>query len=414
MNPRITELRSILNQANTDYYVLSSPKITDGEYDRLFKELKELETSNPDMADPNSPTSRVGGRPIEAFVKVKHRYPMLSLDNTFSAGDVAKFWRQSQPLVVEAKIDGLSLSLLYQSGQLVRATTRGDGTIGNDVTANARTISTIPLVVPNLWSGEVRGEVYMSNAQFNKLNSVGDEEFANPRNAASGSMNRLDSSEVAKRGLSFVAYASPTICDYELEQGSGIPRTQAALLEFLQHLGFVTTLDLDFFWYVDSNDEAAIESILKEASDRRSGLDFGIDGLVFKVDSLDDQESMGIGTRSPKWATSYKFPPEQVRTRLNAITVQVGRLGTLTPVAELEPVLLAGSTIRRATLHNAQQVERLGLNVGDILILQKAADVIPAVCRYPEGRVFTCPTCGFKGTLDQQEKHHAVSQSSSS
>lgn len=379
---RLHQLRSELHQHIHNYHVLAQPTITDEHYDQLFEELQTLEAQFPELADPNSPTARVGSQSIDSFEKVKHCVAMLSLENTFAAEEVVSYFKgkvrdQANPLgVVEPKIDGLSMSLIYKDGQLVKAITRGDGSVGDDVTANARTIKSIPLTPQ--FSGEVRGEVYMPKKQFERLNAKldkeGDELFANPRNAAAGSMKRKNPADVAERGLAFLAY-HVVKSDY---LGTADAVSQHERLKQLQALGFRTPLESGVP-VIDLFDLDQVKSAIEGWSIGRSTLDYDIDGLVFKVNDIKTQVSLGLNNRAPNWATSYKFPPERKVTKLLGITVQVGRLGTLTPVAELQPVNLAGTVVKRASLHNADEIQRLGINIGDEVIIQKAAEIIPQV-----------------------------------
>ena len=376
---RLHQLRSELHQHIHSYHVLTQPTITDERYDQLFKELQTLEAQFPEFADPNSPTARVGSQSIDSFEKVKHCVAMLSLENTFSPQEVIKYFDSKCPGagslegIIEPKIDGLSMSLVYQNGQLVRAITRGDGSVGDDVTANVRTIASVPLVIDN-FTGEVRGEVYMSRTQFNKLNKQlekeGDELFANPRNAAAGSIKRKNPAEVATRKLSFIAYY--------LTANQRTHDKYSHAIHALQHIGFVTPHTLGADYTVDLRNLAQVDQVI---SNYKNNFDqeFDIDGLVLKINDLQLQTELGLNNRAPNWATSYKFPPEQKVTELIGITVQVGRMGTLTPVAELRPVNLAGTWVKRASLHNADEIERLGLNIGDDVIIQKAAEIIPQV-----------------------------------
>ena len=386
---RLHQLRSELHQHIHSYHVLAQPTITDERYDQLFRELQTLEAKFPELADPNSPTARVGSQSIDNFEKVKHSVPMLSLENTFTADEVVSYFKSKVRGtdvvvlgVVEPKIDGLSMSLIYKDGQLVKAVTRGDGAVGDDVTANARTIKSIPLT-PN-FSGEIRGEVYMPKKQFERLNAKlekeGDELFANPRNAAAGSMKRKNPADVAERGLAFLAY-NVVRSDY-----LNMADTQHDRLKQLKKLGFMTPRLLGAGYCVTSDvpvislfDKDDVEHTIKAWLKLRASLDYEIDGLVFKVNDIKKQVALGLNNRAPNWATSFKFPPEQKVTKLIGITVQVGRLGTLTPVAELQPVNLAGTFVKRASLHNADEIERLGLNIGDDVIIQKAAEIIPQV-----------------------------------
>lgn len=398
-SPNIEKLRRELHQANHNYHVLGTPFMTDERFDQLFRELKDLEAKHPEFADPNSPTKRVGGKSITSFTKVQHRVPMLSLENTFSAEEVRVYFvsRLFQDVIIgEPKIDGLSLSLTYKDGALIQAITRGDGTTGDDVTDNARTITTIPLILAHKFTGEVRGEVYMSKKQFDKLNKLfeeqGEEVFANPRNAAAGSMKRKDTKEVARRGLSFIAYSVI---------GKVAETTQTGLLRYLETLGFQTPLkDIE---YCSANDLTTIRGLIDRFTKKRSSFEYEIDGIVLKIENLATQEDLGLNNRSPNWATSYKFPPEQKVTTLLNISIQVGRTGALTPVAELEPTNLAGSVVKRASLHNFEEIERLNVNIGDEVVIQKAAEIIPQIVAVHKKHTnscfplpYKCPSCGSK------------------
>ena len=391
---RIYELRTQLHQANVDYHVFGQPTITDVEFDQLFRELLTLEKSNPQFHDVNSPTARVGAGSIASFSKTKHNVPMLSLDNAFTAEEVVDFFPHVSSLIVEPKIDGLSLSVRYTDGRLIQAVTRGDGTEGDDVTANVRAIHTVPLIISYLGDLEIRGEVYMPKSQFDRLNAereqAGDELFANARNAASGTLKLKDSSEVSKRKLAFVAYQviglrvsigfdthHGTLCDLD-ELGFSTPETAQCVAELINVKGAIAAL-----------------------SGRRPLWPFDVDGLVFKIDDLRLREELGLGTRSPKWAVAYKFPPEQKTTKLRSISVQVGRTGTLTPVAELEPVQLGGTTVQRASLCNQDEIDRLGVGIGDTVIVVKSAEIIPKVIGVKEKHAVSvwkmpaaCPICG--------------------
>lgn len=394
---RINELRQLLHQHSHSYYVLSTPIITDAEYDELFRELVQLEASFPEHADPNSPTSRVGAPEIPGFVKVAHSSKMLSLDNVFSVDEALQFFSKSsaQPVMVEWKIDGLSLSLHYVDGQLKQALTRGDGVTGDDVTANARTVRDIPLILKRPISVEIRGEVYMPKASFIKLNAQreqeGEELFSNPRNAASGTMKQRSPQEVARRDLRFIAY-------HALGQSIDGALTQSALMKEVDELGFVISPQRKTNLTPDGIRTVALISLKL-----RDCFSFEVDGLVIKMDSREAQRDLGIGTRAPKWAVAYKFPAERKMTVLKAITVQVGRTGTLTPVAELEPVRLSGAIVRRASLCNQDEVERLGINVGDAIFVERAGEVIPKITGLskkesigPWKMPTVCPCCATK------------------
>jgi DNA ligase (NAD+) len=403
---RILELRQILNEHNYLYHVVSAPKISDAEYDKLFQELLQLEKLHPELADVNSPTARIGHASPNSFMKVKHRSKMLSLDNTFSGAEIIKFLGKGEEVHIEPKIDGCSLELIYEKGKLVSAATRGDGTSGDDVTANVRTILTVPLELTKPIDLRVRGEVYMTFTVFNKLNqelvSTGEDQLANPRNAAAGAIKLKDPYEVSKRQLSFVAYASP-------DEIKGI-KTQAELVEHLQTLGFISITCLptiqdmelpEFEAVLESGDQ--VTDLIKKMDVYRKQLDFPTDGLVFKLNSLAKQRELGEGTRSPNWATAFKFPPERRPTKLTAITVTVGKTGKLTPNAELEPISLSGTMVTAASLCNQDEVERLGINVGDEVYVEKSAEIIPKVMgvhkKHSKGHWTMpekCPCCHHK------------------
>ena len=365
------------------YYVLDSPEIEDSEYDALFRELVDLEELHPELQTPDSPTQRVGAAPVEAFAKAPHRTPMLSLANAFGVDEVEEFVRRVERVVgavdayvCELKIDGLAVSLSYRDGQLVRGATRGNGLEGEDVTAQLRTVRTIPTRLLAGVGGipaeiEVRGEVFLPKSAFARLNEELDERgkprYANPRNAAAGSVRQLDPRITARRGLRAFMYAIDP---------PGDAGTQAGVLDALDRLGLPTNPHRR----VVSNVEG-VAAYVEEWHDRRHDLDYDTDGVVIKVASLALQEELGAVARSPRWATAYKFPPEEVETVVLDIIVSVGRTGAATPVAVLEPALVAGSTVRRATLHNEDEVARKDIRIGDTVLLHKAGDVIPEVER---------------------------------
>lgn len=396
---RIDELIRIINKANIDYYTYDEPTITDQEYDRYMEELIRLEEKYPSLKRDDSPTNRVGSTVISSFKKVTHEKPMLSLGDIFNEDEVISFDERikktiSNPkYVAELKIDGLSVSLLYEKGRLVRAATRGDGTVGEDITHNVKTIKEIPLIINKPIDIEVRGEIYMSKASFEKLNDEGNN-FANPRNAAAGSVRQLDSKVAAKRNLSCFIYHLPNPEDYHIY-------THDDALRFMKELGFK----------INPNNKK-IENIaeLMEYIDywtiHRSELPYEIDGIVIKVNDLSDQEKLGFTARSPKWAIAYKFPPEEVLTRVSKIIFTVGRTGQVTPSADLEPVRVMGSLIARATLHNEDYVVSKDIREGDIVSIKKAGDVIPEVVKVIFDRrdgsqkkfemIENCPICGSK------------------
>jgi DNA ligase (NAD+) len=413
---RILELRAELDQHNYRYHVLDEPSIPDAEYDRLFKELKALEADNPHLVTPDSPTQRVGSAALSAFTQVRHELPMLSLGNAFEETDLREFGRRvtegldlptgdllgDGPRVqysCEPKLDGLAVSLLYRDGALVRGATRGDGTTGEDISVNVRTVRNIPLKLHGTgWPQvlEVRGEVFMSKAGFERLNAsqleVGGKTFANPRNAAAGSLRQLDSKITANRPLEF--------CCYGLGQVSEeIADTHVGVLEQLKKWGVPVSRELKL---ADGIEECL--AYYRDIGERRLSLSYEIDGVVFKVNSLAAQRELGFRAREPRWAIAHKFPALEELTELLDVEFQVGRTGAVTPVARLKPVKVAGVTVANATLHNMDEVARLGLMVGDTVIIRRAGDVIPQVVqvvterRPKDARAVeipqTCPVCG--------------------
>ena len=407
---RHAELVALINAADRDYYVADAPRMPDAAYDALRRDLEQLEVEHPELQTPDSPTQRVGPRESGGQLgEVRHERPMLSLSNAFSPEEVAAFVASAakglggrEPeLVAELKIDGLAISLRYERGLLARAATRGDGSTGEDVTANVRTISVIPQQLSEPIDAEVRGEVYMPKEAFAALNAAREEEgqqlYANPRNSAAGSLRQKDPRITAERRLAFFAYQ--LFSDPQ-------PASQSAALQRLDELGLPTERNARA-----GLNAAGAAAFLAEWHEKRHELSYETDGAVLKVDRVEDQEALGFISRSPKWATAYKFPPEQVTTKLLNISVEVGRTGYLTPVAEMEPVLLAGSTIRRATLHNIDEIRRKDVRIGDVVILQKAGDVIPEVVRsLPEKRrgaldefqmPTRCPSCSGEVVRDE-------------
>ncbi|GAB4240137.1 MAG: NAD-dependent DNA ligase LigA [Acidobacteriota bacterium] len=406
---RIAELRREIEYHNYRYYVLDNPVISDQEYDRLFRELLELEEAFPEFRTPDSPTQRVGGEPLEAFEKVRHHAPMLSLGNAFDEGELRAFHRRVTNLlgrtdvqyVTEPKIDGLAVALTYERGLFVRGATRGNGEVGENVTPNLKTIRAIPLRLrsedpPPLV--EVRGEVYLPISAFHRLNEAriqaGEPPFANPRNAAAGTVRQLDSRITASRPLAFFGYAIGYI-----EPAERMPATQWEILELLQEWGFPTTRRQQLHDSIDS-----VVRYCKELEIERDRLDYEIDGVVVKVNSLADQQKLGYISREPRWAIAYKFHSEEAETRLLKIEINVGRTGTLNPYAVLEPVEVGGVTIRTATLHNEADIHRKDIREGDVVVIRRAGDVIPQVVRpvvekrTGEERIFhyppQCPVCG--------------------
>ena len=408
---RIEQLRREIEHHSYLYYAKDAPEISDGAFDSLMRELRELEAAHPDLVDPSSPTQRVGGYVGEQFAPVRHERRMYSLDNAMDLGEldawldrVKEAFGHMVPVVCELKIDGSSIALTYEDGRLVRAATRGDGTTGEDVTANMRTVRDVPLrlregALAQLADAaapvELRGEVYMPKVSFAMLNEAaeanGRAAFANPRNAAAGSLRQKDPAVTAHRDLSTFLYA---VADERALRASG----QWELLQWLREAGFHVNPDVEL-----CETEEAVHAFCTRALERREDLPYEIDGVVVKVSSFVQQEAMGYTARAPRWAIAFKFPPEEKTTILRDITVQVGRTGVLTPVAELDPVVVAGSTVARATLHNEDEVHRKDVRVGDTVIVRKAGDVIPEVLGpvlslRPEGAPTwhmpeRCPSC---------------------
>lgn len=377
---RAEELRQQIREHDHRYYVVADPVISDFDYDQLFAELRDLEERFPDIRTSSSPTQRVGGEPLDDLQQVEHVIPMLSLDNCYSKDELGSWHRRIERelgrapggLVAELKIDGVSIALIYRDGRLEQAITRGDGLVGDDVTANARTIRALPLEIENAPGVlEVRGEVYLSRSVLADLNreraAAGEAEFANPRNAAAGAIRLLDSRQTAKRRLSLWSYAVAR-CDGWSSMHHGTDLEQLAKRGFPVSPGWSRCDDLE-----------AVEAFVDHWQDRRRELDFDTDGIVIKVDAADERESLGATGRAVRWAVAYKFPPEGRTTTVRDIVVQVGRTGVLTPVAELKPVAIAGSTVSRATLHNFDEVMRLDVRVGDTVWVTKGGDVIPKV-----------------------------------
>ena len=374
---RIKELIKILNEANYNYYVLDKPTITDQEYDKYLRELINLEEKYPELKQSSSPTTRVGGEVIDEFRKVVHEVPMMSLSNVFNEEEIIAFderVRKEIPnpkYIVELKIDGLSVSLKYKNGHLIMGATRGDGVTGEDITHNVKTIKSIPLELKEKIDVEVRGEIYMKKSTFEKINEEkkkkNEELFANPRNAAAGSVRQLDSKIAASRGLDNFSYHLPEAEKYGIS-------THEEALNFIKKLGFVVNPNIK-----KVNNINELLEYVHYWTEHRNELPYEIDGIVIKLDDLEGQKKLGFTTKYPKWATAYKFPAELALTKLKDITFTVGRTGQVTPNAVLEPVILMGSTISRATLHNEDYVKELGLKIGDIVAIKKAGDVIPEV-----------------------------------
>ncbi|MGA8007182.1 MAG: NAD-dependent DNA ligase LigA [Burkholderiales bacterium] len=404
---RVEWLRRELERHNRLYYTLDRPEITDAEYDRLFRELIDLERKHKELASPDSPTQRVGAEPLTEFAEVKHRTPMLSLNNAFDVDEVHAFDRRVREVIgqniveyaVEPKFDGLAISLSYQNGFFVRGATRGDGSTGEDVTLNLRTVRTLPLRLPaaaDTRDLEVRGEVVMFLSDFERLNrrqrDSGAREFANPRNAAAGSLRQLDSRVTASRALNFFAYGVGFAADAHW-------RTHAETLNRLESIGFRVSAERDVVRGVDG-----VLGYFEMMGRKRNRLPYAIDGVVYKVNRLDWQQSLGFVSRAPRFALAHKYPAEEQTTRVVAIDVQVGRTGALTPVARLEPVLVGGVTVTNATLHNEDELRRKDVRVGDTVVVRRAGDVIPEVVSvqkerrprgtYPFHMPAKCPVCG--------------------
>lgn len=410
---RHRELADEIRRHDHAYYVLAQPTVSDREYDRLYRELVDLEAAFPELATPDSPTQRVGGKPLTEFRPVRHQAPMLSLDNTYSQAELREFVNRvqrllpGQPLewVVEPKVDGVAVNLLYENGLLVCGATRGDGTTGDDITANLRTIRSLPQKLRGAPGAlprrlEVRGEVYLTKTGFQKLNAsrkaAGEETFANPRNAAAGSLKQLDPRIVATRPLDAVLYGMGVV-----DPAPAAAASHDQTLGWLASLGFRTP---ERIWHCRSSEE--LVAAIDELERVRAGFPYETDGAVVKLNSRDQRERAGFTSKAPRWAIAYKYAPEQAETRLRSITIQVGRTGALTPVAELEPVFLAGSTVARATLHNEDYLRQKDIRIGDTVTIEKAGEVIPAVVgvvlarrtgaetRFPFPT--QCPECGSK------------------
>ena len=405
---RLEALRKLINYHNYRYYVLDDPEIPDSEYDRLMRELEALEAAHPELITPDSPTQRVGAEPLKAFGEVRHKVPMLSLANAFSDEELRDFDARVRKLLgvglvayaAEPKLDGLAVSLRYEKGVLVRGATRGDGHRGEDVTANVRTIDTIPLrLLGDDWPEvlEVRGEVFMPKSGFEKLNREarrkGDKAFANPRNAAAGSLRQLDPRVTAGRPLAFFAYGWGELSVERLAD------THSASMAVLRGLGLPVSPELKVLEGVE-----ACLRYHRTMREKRDSLDYDIDGVVFKVDRLDWQERLGYVARAPRWAIAHKFPAEEALTVLRDVEWQVGRTGAVTPVARLEPVRVGGVTVKNATLHNMDEIEKKDIRIGDTVYVRRAGDVIPEIVRVlPERRPADarriqlpdkCPVCG--------------------
>ena len=382
MNKRMNELVALLNRYATEYYTSDNPSVSDSEYDRLYRELVELETAYPDQVLADSPTHRVGGKVLDGFEKYSHQYPLYSLQDAFSREELEAFDARVRKEVAhptyicELKIDGLSISLTYEKGTLVVGATRGDGSIGENITENLKRVKDIPLTLPEELDITVRGECYMPRASFDQVNQArqenGEPEFANPRNAAAGTLRQLDTAVVAKRNLATFLYqeASPSTRD-----------SQEKVLKHLEQLGFVVNPKRIL---AESMDE--IWNFIQEVGEERDNLPYDIDGVVIKVNDLAGQEELGFTVKAPKWAVAYKFPAEEKEAQLLSVDWTVGRTGVVTPTANLTPVQLAGTTVSRATLHNVDYIAEKDIRKDDTVIVYKAGDIIPAVLRVVESK----------------------------
>ena len=398
MNKRMNELVALLNRYATEYYTSDNPSVSDSEYDRLYRELVELETAYPDQVLADSPTHRVGGKVLDGFEKYSHQYPLYSLQDAFSREELEAFDARVRKEVAhptyicELKIDGLSISLTYEKGILVAGATRGDGSVGENITENLKRVKDIPLTLPEELDITVRGECYMPRASFDQVNQArqenGEPEFANPRNAAAGTLRQLDTAVVAKRNLATFLYqeASPSTRD-----------SQEKVLKHLEQLGFVVNPKRILAENIDE-----IWDFIQEVGEGRENLPYDIDGVVIKVNDLASQEELGFTVKAPKWAVAYKFPAEEKEAQLLSVDWTVGRTGVVTPTANLTPVQLAGTTVSRATLHNVDYIAEKDIRKDDTVIVYKAGDIIPAVLRVVESKRISeekldiptnCPSC---------------------
>ena len=413
MKERMDELINYINKASYEYYVLDNPTITDQEYDDYYNELLSIEEKYPELKREDSPTNRVGGAVLDKFEKVNHDHPMLSFDDIFNEEEIILFDERIKKIVstahytLEPKMDGLSGSLIYKNGVLVRGATRGDGVTGEDITTNIKTIKSVPLRLTEDIDIEVRGEIYMSKKSFLEANrekiKSGEKEFANPRNAAAGSIRQLDSKVTAKRNLDFMAYFIPNPEDYGI-------KTQKESLEFLRKLGFVTNYKLNGY----AKNVKDIINYIDSLSEKRDNLPFEIDGVVLKVDNLEDEKRLGFTSRVPRWGIAYKFPAKEVLTTLKEIKFTVGRTGKITPNAIFSPVHVSGSLVSKATLHNSDYCIDKDVRVGDTISIRKAGDVIPEVVEVkldrrkedsvPFKMIENCPMCN--SVLVRKDANH--------
>ena len=412
---RAAQLREEIERHNRLYYQQAQPEISDREFDALLRELQDIEAAHPELITPDSPSQRVGGAPLEGFTQIAHSIPMMSLDNTYSEAELREFYARLQKglgkerirCVIEPKVDGVALAVRYENGVLKYAATRGDGRMGDDITQNVKTIRSLPLRLPRQvpQTFEVRGEVYMNRADFEKMNDAreeaGEARFANPRNSTAGSLKQLDPREVAKRPLKIIFWGLGDPGEAKLE-------SQSDIIALLKNAGLPKA---DLVWHCDSADE--IVEAIRDLDVKRKKLPYETDGAVIKVDAFTEQRDLGATSKAPRWAIAYKYQPEQAETRLLAVDIQVGRTGALTPVARLEPVFLSGSTVSNATLHNFEEIERKDIRVGDLVTIEKAGEIIPAVVTVnvakrtgDEKRVHApthCPVCGTAIVKDQSQ-----------
>lgn len=412
---RVAALRAELEHHNRLYYQQAAPQISDSQYDALMRELQQLEQQHPQLCTPDSPSQKVGGAPLESFASITHKVPMMSLDNTYSQEEVAAFYarlqkglgREQVRCVIEPKVDGVAIALRYEAGVLKHAATRGDGRVGDDVTANVRTIAGLPLRLPAGMQGdiEVRGEVFIGHQGFARMNAereeAGEALFANARNAAAGTLKLLDSRQVAKRPLEAIFYAVA-------DAGGEAITSQREVYQWLGRAGLRRS-----DWFVEVLGAQEMLEAIAQLDDQRRRLPYDTDGAVVKVDEWADQAELGLTAKAPRWAMAYKYQPEQAQTRLIKVDIQVGRTGALTPVARLEPVFLSGSTVSNATLHNFEEVERKDIREGDWVIIEKAGEVIPAVVEVLKNKrdgsevvvsaPVCCPVCGSAVQRDAEQ-----------
>lgn len=412
---RLEILRQELHRHNHLYYVEARPLISDKEFDLLLRELQDIEAQFPDLITPDSPSQRVGGAPIEGFTQIQHSVPMMSLDNTYSEAELTSFFarlqkglgREKIDCVIEPKVDGVAITIRYENGVLKHGATRGDGRTGDDVTTNLKTIRTLPLRLPKdgPQTFEVRGEVFMPKAVFARLNQereeAGEQLFANPRNSTAGTLKLLDSKIVAKRPLDIVFYGLADATDIQVD-------SQTEVHNLLDRCGLRKA---DHIWRADTAE--GLLAAIRELDEKRKSLPYETDGAVIKVNSFADQRELGVTSKAPRWAIAYKYQPEQAETKILAVDIQVGRTGALTPVARLEPVLVSGSTVSNATLHNYEEIERKDIRIGDYVIIEKAGEIIPAVVSVKtekrDGSEISltppthCPVCGTGVHRDEEQ-----------